>query len=159
MTESQAKKIGSRKALISVGLGIIIAQLIMMNLYSDKGFLKDFFWFTTINYKFNLLIGILIFILSGHFFGKIAGKAILIKKRNFIIIGIACGMLILITTAFLSGWIGFFQEGIHNLGTNDNPFYDYIYKPFYWILLYGFIPVSIIGLLFGIQVNRYKEKI
>ena len=88
MTEIEAKKIGSRQGLISVGIGLIIAQLIMTALISsDEGFLKAFFWFTTIDYKLNILIGAIIMLLCGHIFGQIAGTQIIIKKRNSILIG------------------------------------------------------------------------
>ncbi len=129
MTEIEAKKIGSRQALISVGIGLLIAQLIMTWFSSDNGIVNGFFWFTTFSYNLNLLIGALIMLLSGHLFGQIAGKAILIKKRNYILTGFICGMAILITTAFLSSWIGFFQEGINQ--TLGNPYQDYILNPYF----------------------------
>ncbi|WP_317898258.1 hypothetical protein [Aurantibacillus circumpalustris] len=83
MTEKIAKQIGSRQALISVGFGLLIAQIIMTYFNSlDESFIDAFFWFTTVKFKLNLLIGILIMFLSGHLFGQMSGKAILIKKRN-----------------------------------------------------------------------------
>jgi hypothetical protein len=160
MTETEAKKIGSRKGLISVGLGLLIAQLIMTSLISsDKGFFKAFFWFTTITYKLNIFVGAIIMLLSGHIFGQLAGKAILIKKRNFILVGFLCGMAVLLTTAFLSGWTGFIQEGIDNIGTNDNPFEDYIFKPLYWVTIFGIVPAFLVGIWFGGQIKRKGKRI
>jgi len=156
MTEVEAKKIGSRQGLIAVGLGLLIAQLIMTFLISsDKGFVKAFLWFTTIDYKLNILVGACVMLVSGHFFGQLAGKAILIKKKNFVLIGFSCGMAVLLTTAFVSGWTGFAQEGIDNIGTNDDPFYDYIFKPLYWVTLFGTIPALLVGIWFG---GRIKKK-
>ena len=109
MTENEAKKIGSQQGLICAGLGIVIAQLIMTAMISsDQNFLKAFLWFTRVNYKLNLFIGVVILLLCGHFYGQFAGKAILIKRQNYILVGFLIGMAVLLTTAFLSSWTGFF---------------------------------------------------
>lgn len=159
MTEIEAKKIGSCQGLIAVGIGLLIAQLIMTVFSSDKGFINGFFWFTTFSYNLNLIIGAIIMLVSGHLFGQLAGKAILIKKKNYILIGFLCGMATLMTTAFLSSWTGFFQEGISKVGTNDNPFVDYIYKPVFWIFFFGLIPVFIVGIWFGRQIKKHENRL
>lgn len=158
MTEIEAKKIGSRQALIAVAIGLLIAQLIMTWFSSDNGIIKGFFWFTTFSYNLNLIIGAIIMLISGHLFGQLAGKAILIKKRNYILTGFLCGMAILMTTAFLSSWTGFFQEGLDNLGTNDNPFEDYILKPVFWIFFFGLVPVFVVGIWFGRQIKKHENR-
>lgn len=151
MTEIEAKKIGSKQGLLSVGIGLLIAQLIM-TLFSS-----NFFWFTSASFKLNLAIGITIMLLSGHVFGQLAGIAILIKKRNYILTGFLYGMAVLMTTAFLSSWVGFFQEGFDNIGTNDNPFEDYIFKPIFWIFLFGLLPSFLVGIWFGKQIKKYEN--
>jgi len=155
MTELDARKIGSRQGLISVGLGLLIAQLIMTWVSSDNGILNGFLWFTSFSYNLNILIGVVIMLLCGHFYGQLAGKAILIRKRNYIFTGFLYGMAILMTTAFLSSWTGFFQEGIEKVGTNDNPFEDYILKPVFWIFFFGLLPVFLVGIWFGRQIKKH----
>jgi hypothetical protein len=125
---------------------------------SDQGFFKAFFWFARVNYKLNLFVGVVILLLCGHFYGQIAGKAILTKKRNFILVGFLTGIAVLLTTAFLAGWTGFFQEGIDNIGTNDNPFEDYIFKPLFWVTIFGIIPALLVGIWFGGQIKRKEQK-
>jgi hypothetical protein len=155
MTATEAKKIGGKQGLIFGGLGILIAQLIMTAMISsDQSFFKAFVWFLDVDYKLNLFIGCIIMLLCGYCYGKIAGRAILIKQRNFILVGFLSAMAVLLTTAFLAGWVGFFQEGIDNIGTNDNPFEDYIFKPFFWITLFGIIPALLVGIWFGILIKR-----
>jgi hypothetical protein len=159
MTVIEAQKIGSKQGLISVGLGILIAQLIMTAMISsDQGFFKAFFWFLDVDYKLNLFIGCIIMLFCGYYYGKIAGKAIIIKQRNFILVGFLCAIAVLLTTAFLAGWVGFFQEGIDNIDTNDNPFEDYIFKPLFWVTLFGIIPALLVGLWFGGQIKRRGKK-
>ena len=160
MKEAEAKKIGSRQGLISTGLGILIAQLIMTAMIStDQGFFNAFFWFTDVDYKLHLFIGCIIILFCGHFYGQLAGKAILIKQRNFILVGFSCGMAVLLTTAFLAGWTGFFQEGFDKIGTNDNPFVDYIFKPLFWITIFGMIPALIVGIWLGAKIKSKGKKI
>jgi hypothetical protein len=158
MTIDEAKKIGSKQGLICAALGVLIAQLIMTWMTLDEGFIKAFFWFMTINYKLNIFIGVIIMLASGHLHGQLAGKAILIKKRNFILVGFLCGMAVLLTTAFLSGWTGFFQEGIYNIDTDDNPFVDYIFKPLFWVTIFGVIPALLVGIWLGGQIKRKGRK-
>ena len=54
MTEIEAKKIGSRQGLFSVGIELLIAHLIMTWFSSDNGIVKGFFWFTTFSYNLNI---------------------------------------------------------------------------------------------------------
>ncbi|MCB0541685.1 MAG: hypothetical protein KDE33_29535, partial [Bacteroidetes bacterium] len=74
MTLTEAKIIGSRQGLISVGFGILIAQLIMTLMIStDNGFINAFFWITDIDYWINILIGIIIIFACRHFYGQLVG--------------------------------------------------------------------------------------
>jgi len=155
MNDNSAKKIGGRQGLISTGLGIIIAQLIMTSLIAlDEGFIRAFFWFMEVTYKLNLIVGVVIMLLSGYIFGQVGAKAILVKKKNFLLVGTLTGIAVLFTTAFFSSWTGFLQEGFKNIGTNDNPFEDYIFKPMFWITVFGLIPAILVGIWFGIQIKR-----
>ena len=155
MDETQAKHIGSKQGIISVGIGLLVAQFIMASMISsDNGFIKAFFWFTDVDYKLNILVGAIAMLFCGHFYGKIAGKLILLKKWNFIVVGFLTGMAVLLSTAFLSGWLGFFQEGLDNFGGLGNPFFDYIFKPLYWISLFGIIPSLVVGVWFGWRIKR-----
>lgn len=158
MTESEAKKIGSRKAIYAVLVGVLIAQLIMMYFAQGNGFVAAFLWFIEFGYTFNLFIGILVMLISAHYSGQMAGKMILIRKKNSSLVGIITGFAIILITSFITGWIGFFQEGLENVGTNDNPFIDYIVKPVYWVFFFGFIPVLIVGVWFGRQIKKHQKK-
>jgi len=159
MTEEKAKKIGSREGLKSVGIGLLIAQLIMTWLSSNAGLVKGFFGFVNFRYPLNLVMGAIIMLLCGHFFGKWTGFEILIKKRNHAWVGIKYGMATLLTTAFLASWIGFFQEGMDNIGTDDNPFNAYIFKPVFWIAVFGLIPVLLVGIWFGRQIKKQETTV
>ncbi|MEL7006345.1 MAG: hypothetical protein AAFN93_27005 [Bacteroidota bacterium] len=152
---TKAKKIGSRQGLISVGLGVLIAQLIMTLLISsDEGIIEGFFWFTDVSYWFNILVGVIIMLVCGHFYGQLAGKLILINKWNYVLTGTLVGLAIILTTTFFASWVGFFQEGLDYIGSNDNPFFDYIFKPMYWVTLVGLIPSLLVGSWFGRQIKK-----
>ena len=160
MTNENAKKIGSKQGLISAGLGLLIAQLIMTSFISiDKDFAEAFFWFNSIDYKLNIIIGGGIMLFCGHLYGEFAGKAILIKKKNFIIAGCLCGIAVLLTTAFLAGWTGFIQQGIHNTKSINKSFVDYIFKPFLWMTMFGAMPALIVGILLGVQIKAKGRKL
>lgn len=123
----------------------------------DKGFIKAFFWFTETDYWINIVIGIVIMFACGHFYGQVAGKLILIKKWNYALTGMMIGMAIILTTIGIASWVGFIQEGIDNVGTNDNPFFNYILKPIYWVALIGSIPALMLGFWFGKQIKKKEN--
>jgi hypothetical protein len=134
MTEQQAKRIGAKQAVKAVVIGILIADSIMTLLTLHQGIVKCVFWFVYVDYKLSLFVGVVLMILSGYFFGKQAGYEILIKKLNYNWVGFKYGVFTLLTSVFITSWVGFFQQGGHLIGTGDNPFYDYIYKPFFGFL-------------------------
>jgi hypothetical protein len=158
MEITRAEKIGSRQAIKGVTIGLIIAQLIMTLLSSDNGFINGFCWFMHFNYNLNLLIGAFCMYLCGHLFGQRAGYEIIINSKNSLLVGFKYGLLIIVTTAFLSSLTGFFQEGIDKIGKDDDPFVDYIFKPVFWIFIFGIIPCLFVGLWFGNSIKRQGEK-
>lgn len=158
MTEETAKHIGSRQALISVSIGLLIAEIMLTFLNNEKGFLKDLFWFMDVDYKLNLVIAIFVAYACAHVYGQMVGVAILIKHKSPSWSGILCGLLVLFTASFLSGWTGFFIEGLPNSNFNL-AFVDYIIKPMFWVCIFGFIPVLFVGVWLGNHINTLGHKI
>ena len=159
MNLSNAKRIGSKQGLISVGFGVLIAQLMITFMLSfDEGLIDAFFWFIDIDFLLHIIIGVFIMFVSGHFYGKLAGKLILNRKLNYLLVGSLCGLAVILTTTFFASWTGFIQEGLDNIGTNDNPFFDYIFKPMYWVTLVGFIPAILVGFWFGHSIFKKGTK-
>lgn len=149
------KRVGRKYGLISAAIGVLIAEVIMVVFTSgDRGILHEIFWFAFVDFKLNLAVGTAIMLLSGYYYGQIAAQMIVVRRKNALIAGLLCGIAVLLTTGLLSGWTGFFQEGIDNLGTDDDPFIDYIYKPLFWITTFGFLPAALVGVWFGMKVRR-----
>jgi hypothetical protein len=95
----------------------------------------------------------------GYFYGQQAGKLILIHQWNYLLTGSLTGLAVILTTSFLAGWTGFIQEGIDNIGTHDDPFFDYIFKPMYWVTMFGLLPALIVGAWCGGRIKKSgKEK-
>lgn len=155
MTIKEAEKIGSRQGLIASGIGLVIADLMMILIHlQDHNIINSIFWLVKFEYWINVTLGVIIMLMCGYCFGQIAGKLILIKKWNYILTGMSIGIIVLLTTSFLASLTGFFQEGLSNISSPDNPFYDYIFKPMYWVVSFGFIPVLIVGFWFGKQIKN-----
>jgi hypothetical protein len=155
MTQQDAKNIGSKQAIKSVLIGILIAQGFMTLLASEGSFLESFLWFSDFNYILNILTAVVVMFICGHFFGQKAGYQILIQKREASWTGFKFGLLILLVTSFCGSLIGFFQEGVEYIGSsNQNPFLDYIVMPMVMVLLVGIIPVTLIGIWFGKKIEK-----
>jgi hypothetical protein len=154
MDTSLAKKIGRRQAFKGVITGLFIAYIIMAWLSEGFGLLYALSWFKNINYKFNLIIGIIAILLAGHFFGQQAGFDILIKRKNKYWTGIKYGFLIVYAAIIIGSLVGVFQ----NVGIDDQVFFNYVVKPLYWITFFGFIPIIIVGFWFGSSIKRYGKR-
>lgn len=156
-----AKQIGQRLAIKSGLIGLFIAYTIFGGLlYSwDMKLLKAVFWIFDVEFWYHLIIGATGLLTMAYFFGRLAGVEILIKKRNELLTGIKYGLLTLVTGTLIGSSVGFIQEGIDNIGGFGNPFYDYYFKPMYWVTIYGIVPVIIVGLWFGRQIKRQRLKI
>jgi hypothetical protein len=50
--------------------------------------------------------------------------------------------------------IGFFNEGLPNKSPISEPFHDYIYKPLALVTIFGFIPIVLVGIWFGLSIRR-----
>ena len=149
------KQIGSQIAIKSTLIGLVIAYLIMSILIGfDDGF-SALLWITKIDFWPNLLLGVFGLISMGYLFGQRAGVEILEKNKNYSWIGIKYGFIILVTGTLIGSTLGFIEEGLDNIGTHENPFFDYYFKPLYWVLIFGTIPVLIVGFWFGKTIKKH----
>lgn len=156
MNTKAAKKIGRQLAIKSGLIGLCIAYFLFAGIMLswETNYKKALFWIVNVEFKFHLFIGAVGLLCMAYLFGQLAGVEILIKKRNYRLIGVKYGILVLITGTLIGSSVGFLQEGIKNIGGFSNPFYDYYFKPMYWISMFGIVPTIIVGLLFGRQIKK-----
>src|SRR5690554_6323299 len=141
MDKGQAKNIGQRLAIKSALIGLIIAYIIFGGLiYSwDEKLLKALFWIFDVEFWYHLLIGAIGLLTMAYFFGQLAGVEILVKRRNELLTGVKYGLITLLTGTLIGSSFGFIQGGLDNIGGFSNPFYDYYFKPLYWVTIFGII--------------------
>jgi hypothetical protein len=157
-----AKQIGQRLAVESALIGLLIAYSIVGGLLlstSNMNFGKALFWILDVGFWYHLIIGALGLVTMAYLFGQRAGVEILVKQKNDLWTGVKYGLITLLTGTLIGSSVGFIQEGLHNIGGFSNPFYDYYFKPLYWVTVFGTIPVVIVGLRFGRQIKRRGLKI
>lgn len=157
MTKGEARKIGGRKGLISAATGIVVAYLIMAMILGRSGYGLHFGWIADVSMKLSLALGIVIMLVNGYLWGQLAGIGILIDKSNFLWVGILCGIGALLTTAFLSGWPGFLQEGMPWKYSFGEGFRTYVVQPFFWVALFGLIPAGVVGVWMGWSIKKYQN--
>ncbi|MDO6389917.1 hypothetical protein Q4E40_07245 [Pontibacter sp. BT731] len=155
MNDQEAQIIGSRLAMKSVLFGAIVAYLVMTFMtWSWDNIIEALTWIKHIGYVKNLLVGLLGLLVFGYIFGKKAGHEIIIQKKDHTWVGFKYGFLTLWAGTFVGCLVGFFEEGLDNIGTGDNPFEDYFFKPFFWITIFGLVPVVLVGFWFGSQIKK-----
>jgi len=154
MDTTLAKKIGSKQALKGVVAGLTIAYLIMMWFSQGFGFLYALLWFKNVDYKYNLIVGVIAILFAGYFFGQRAGLDILIKNKNKFWTGVRYGFLTVLAGTVIASLVGIFQ----NIGVDDKVFFNYMVKPLFWVAFFGLIPIIIVGLWFGNSIVRQAHR-
>lgn len=160
MDPRSAKHIGQRLALKSALIGLFIAYILYARVtYGwDEKFSKAVFWIFDVEYWYHLLIGATGLLAMAYFFGRLAGVDILVKQKNEIRTGIQYGLMTLFTGTLIGSSVAFIEEGIGNMGGFSNPFYDYYFKPMYWVTIFGIVPAIIVGVWFGRQIKKQGLK-
>jgi hypothetical protein len=149
MEPERARTIGRIQATKAASIGLGLAYLIMAGVDGNLGWLGRLpRWWP------NLLAAIVLMYLCAYVYGGWAGSAILERKQDAGWIGTIYAVWTLLTVAFLASWVGFFQEGLAKVGTNENPFAAYIAAPLFWVSVVGFLPAALVGLWFGNSVKR-----
>jgi hypothetical protein len=156
-----AKQIGQRLAIKSGLIGLLIGYTAFAGLLFSWGmkFKKALFWIVEIEFGYHLIIGAIGLMTMSYFFGQLAGIDILVKRKNELWTGVKFGLVILVTGTLIGGSVGFIEEGLDNIGTHDDPFYDYYFKPLFWVTMFGIIPVIVVGLWFGRQIKKQGLKV
>lgn len=149
-SNKKSQKEGRIWALKFTAIGIAIAYIIMYFLIQSPIWIFE----GKIRFVLNIIIGAFGMVFSAYFFGQLAGFLIITKKYWSIPIGVLTGILILVLGTIIGSLLGYFQEGIsHSL--NDGLF-DYIVKPLFWVSFFGFIPVLVCGLIYGLILKNKR---
>ncbi len=132
----------------------MIAILIFLWLLTGaKNPIKDLIDFI-LDFPLNFALGITALFLSGYYIAIKMQNLICQRKWNSILVGMVGLMVILICGVFGGSTVGFVEEGLMNNDSVYEAVVDYYYKPFFWILLFGFIPTFIAGGLLGGQIKK-----
>lgn len=153
MNEYEAAKVGSKVILTGIVIGLLVAACIMTWIDGGLGWVNGFlreFWL-------NILLALMGLFYFGYVFGKKAGINILIKNKNAYWVSLYTGFLALIIGTFLGSLVGFFTEGLP-LEPIESAVFDYIFKPFFWVLFFGipFLLIVSVGLAWQIKQKRSK---
>jgi hypothetical protein len=144
---SAVKKIGFTQAFKAITVGLLIAFLIMASLAGPA-------WLFQVGYAPNILFAVAVIYVAGYFFGGLVGIWIFKYNKIAIPFGILGGFLIVWAATFFSSLIGFIKEGLQNNGGILEAIKDYIFGPLLVVSLYGFFPIIIVGIWFGLTVNK-----
>ena len=169
MDTETAKNIGTKLAIKSISIGVIIAYLLMGIGLSgvQTSFFEGLFWIIRIRSEAvqNFLIVIGAFYACGYYFGGKAGIAILAKQRSYLWVGPRWGLFTLLSTAFFASILGYSQvviRDMYSMGSASkmstdlliNNFTNFISWVVFYILIFGLIPALLVGLWFGWKIKR-----
>ena len=143
---------GRRQAIKAISVGLGIAYVIMGLVdYPYTSIKRAALWlfYSPLEFQLILYSAVVATYLFGALWGGIAGKAILLKKKSWALVGILSGFAIVWSATFLTSLVGVFQN-INDEGV----IFDYIFKPMFWVTWIGFIPIIVVGLWFGRSILK-----
>lgn len=160
MEENIARKIGGREAVKSALIGLLTAYVFfgMLIFDSEQDILKIVFWIFDTDIWYHLLIGALGIVSMSYLFGRKAGLKILVDEENNFLVGIIYGFIVLTTGTIIGCTVGFLQEVFEDYTSIGNALIDYYFKPLGLVLVFGAVPVAIVGIWFGIRIDKEGKK-
>lgn len=141
------RKIGYTQAFKAITVGLIIAYVIMALMAGP-------FWLFQFDYALTILFATIIIYIAGYFFGGLTGIWISKRSRLAILFGICGGFLIVWIATFFGSLIGFMNEGLASKSEISEPVRDYIYKPMALVTIFGFLPIILVGIWFGLSIKK-----
>lgn len=145
------RRIGYTQAFKAITVGLTIAYIIMALMAGP-------IWLFQIDYGLTIIFAAVITYIAGYYFGGLTGIWILKQKRPSIIFGIVGGFLIVLSAAFIASLIGLVKEGLSSQSKISESFHDYVYKPMALVTMFGFLPIVLIGIWFGLSIKRHGDK-
>ncbi|PWA05897.1 hypothetical protein [Flavobacterium psychrotolerans] len=136
---------------VCITINLLIAALIIIKMYGFrdlKGLITDF--------PLNFALGIVGLYFTGNFIAKKMDYLINVRQTNAVITGAIGLFLILFFGIFIGSTVGFLQKCIDGLGQDnvEEAAIDYYVKPFFWIVLFGFLPTLVTGSILGICIRK-----
>lgn len=157
MDKKTARSIGRKRAFESVGIGMAVFYLVGVFIFSNEG-LRSLLWMQYLDlYNWMFIANwIITFLVLAIIMGNYAGKEILLRKKSALIVGIKSAILALCLAAFFGCLLGFITEGLDNDGSSEFPLVDYLMIPAFWIVIYGVVPATLLGIFFGWRIKNSK---
>lgn len=108
------------------------------------------------SFTLNLSVAIAALYISSYFIGKWLDRMVNVKKRSPSLYSVIAMYAILLTGVISGSTVGFIEEGLDEISYSGilDPIEDYYFKPFFWVMLYGFLPTLLSGLLLGALITR-----
>lgn len=151
---------GRKLALIFTTLGLSIAVIVLITLFpSDKSSFSPISQLF-VEFPIHFIMGLFSVYISAFFIGGKVEQLIMLDKGNYILVGIMGSFIVLLLGALAISLIALLSEGlaIKNYSVSS-AFFDYVFKPIYWIFFFGGIPTLIIGILFGWLIKKEVKKV
>lgn len=150
-----AKQIGSKSAFITclIVILIFIIPSVIIDIFNQR--VDVLLVWQEILFKSFIGVGVLSVIVASYFLGAKAGESIVIKKKNWIWVGLKTGFLLL-WIGSIAAAIGMFImtdeiEDPHRMG-------EYILGFLFITTVFGSLPLLIIGFAFGYSIKYQAKK-
>lgn len=153
MTIKQAQKFGKEKALKATGLLVLVALILLMYNETKGDFANGIIFFIArISNVYFIAIMLLLFGLT-FMFGEMAGKGIIINKKNFVFVSLKYPFIITLSVYITSAVISLFMTANFTTYTFAELIVTYFLDPLSKSGLLLFIALVIIWLIAANQMR------
>ncbi len=158
--ETTLKQYAQQTGTIASLIGLVVAYLIPAAIIAiDDGVLIGLMWGEHLdNIWPNLLLGCVGIITTAYLLCGFLAHGPYSHVLAYIFKALGLTLLVLLSGTIIGSTLGFVQECDYHSWPSElgNDIFDYFVKPLYWIGIFGSIPASIIGGIWG-GIVCYKQ--
>lgn len=150
---SQYQRVSIKYSVISATLGSAMALLLVFQIFGARGMGE---MFDSHEYQASTIIALATLYATALTLGSVAGGLIHrvgVHDPRVRIIGVGLAWSCLIFAVIIGSSMNFFSE-MHSAPSVADAFMDWIFKPTFWVLLYGGLPALGLGLLYAAGVRK-----
>jgi hypothetical protein len=150
---SQYQRVSIKYSVICATLGLAMALLLVFQIFGARGIGE---MFGSYEYQASTIIALITLYAAALILGKVAGGLIHrvgVHGPRVWIIGVALAWSCLIFAVIIGSSINFFTE-IYKEPSVADAFMDWVFKPTFWVLLFGVLPALGLGLLYAAGMRK-----
>lgn len=153
LMKSHCRRVSVKYSVICATLGLAMALLLVLLMFGARGIAE---MFDSHLFRDSAVTALVTLYAAAVTLGLVAGGLICrvgLRGPRVWLIGIGLAWCCLLLAVLVGSSMNFFGE-MHNEPSASDAFTDWIFKPAFWVVLFGGLPASGLGLLYAAGVRK-----